>query len=109
LAEQIVEPHFERSSQSVLDTKQLHAFCVVARTSNFTRAAKELGCCQSTVTVHIRSLERTLGYSLFERNRFSKTVTLTKAGKRALEYARRFLALVDEAKAVVSDGADVSE
>ena len=103
----MVEPDIERPSHSVLDTKQLHTFCVVARTNNFTRAARELGCCQSTVTVHIRSLERAFGYSFFERNRFSKTVILTEAGKRALEYAQRLLALVDEAKAVISDGAGV--
>jgi DNA-binding transcriptional LysR family regulator len=104
-----VEPRIERSGQYVLDTKQLHTFCVVARTSNFTRAAKELGCCQSTVTMHIRSLERALGNSFFERNRFSKTVILTEAGKRALDYAQQLLALVDEAKAVISESAGVIE
>jgi DNA-binding transcriptional LysR family regulator len=59
--------------------------------------------------VHIRSLERIFGKSLFERNRFSKTVILTEPGKQALEYAQRFLALLDEAKAVISVSAGISE
>jgi DNA-binding transcriptional LysR family regulator len=101
----MVKPIIERSSEPVLDTKQLRTFCVLARTRSFTQTARELGCCQSTVTVHIRSLERTFGYSLFDRIRFSKAVALTGAGERALEYARQVLALVDEAKAVVPENA----
>lgn len=104
-----MEPLDERASQPVLDTKQLRTLCVMARTNNFTRAAKELGCCQSTVSTHIQLLERIFGYSLFERNRFSKTVILTEAGKRALDYAHRFLALVDEAKVAISESGRVSE
>src|SRR5664279_2446422 len=86
----------ERLGQRILDMRQLHTFRVVAMTKNFTRAAVELGCCQSTVTVHIRALERELGISLFERNRSSKRVVLTDEGKRALEYAQRLLALANE-------------
>jgi DNA-binding transcriptional LysR family regulator len=92
----------ERRKHCQLETRQLQTFCVAARTGNFTRAAAELGYCQSTVTVHIRSLERELGAPLFERNRFSKTVILTEAGKTALEYAERLLALVNETKAVIA-------
>jgi DNA-binding transcriptional LysR family regulator len=88
----------------MLDLRHLETFRVVAVTSNFTRAAAELGCCQSTVTTHIMALERELGVSLFIRNRFSKTVLLTEEGRQALEYARRVLALVDETKTVVQIG-----
>ena len=55
----------ERIGQRILDMRQLHTFRVVAMTKNFTRAATELGCCQSTVTVHIQALERELSVSLF--------------------------------------------
>ncbi|MBZ5676885.1 MAG: LysR family transcriptional regulator [Acidobacteriia bacterium] len=95
----------ERLGQRILDMRQLHTFRVVAITKNFTRAAAELGCCQSTVTVHIRALERELGISLFERNRSSKRVVLTDEGKRALEYAQRLLALANEVQDVISPGA----
>ena len=96
----------ERLGQRILDMRQLHTFRVVAMTKNFTRAAVELGCCQSTVTVHIRALERELGVSLFERNRSSKRVVLTDEGKRALEYAQRLLALANEVQNVISPGAN---
>ena len=92
----------KRTGQRIFDMRQLHTFRVVAMTRNFTRAAAEMGCCQSTVTVHIRALERELGVSLFERNRCSKKVALTEEGRRALEYAERLLALANEVQTVIS-------
>jgi DNA-binding transcriptional LysR family regulator len=92
----------ERIGQRILDLRQLHTFRVVAMTRNFTRAAMELGCCQSTVTVHIQALERELSVSLFERHRSSKRVVLTDEGKCVLEYADRLLALANEAIRAVS-------
>jgi DNA-binding transcriptional LysR family regulator len=83
----------------MLDLKKLHTFQVAAATSSFTRAAVELGCCQSSVTVHIKALEDELGVSLFERSRSSKTVILTDVGRRLLDYAGRLLALAEETKA----------
>jgi DNA-binding transcriptional LysR family regulator len=80
----------------MLDLKQLETFREVAVTSNFTRAADQLGYHQSTVTFHIKSLERELGVRLFERERFSKNVTMTEIGKRTFEYAERLLALAAE-------------
>ena len=86
----------------MLDLLKLETFRVVAATNNnFTRAAAALGCCQSTVTVHIKDLERELGVRLFDRRRFSKKVFLTAAGRRTLEYASRLFALADETKAAV--------
>jgi len=85
----------------MLDLQHLETFCVVTDTSNFTRAAARLGCSQSTVTMHIRALERELGAPLFVRDRSSKTVVLTEVGKRILRYAGRVLALVKEAEAAV--------
>jgi len=88
----------ESTRRSMLDLQKLETFRIAACTCNFTRAAVELGCCQSTVTVHIREVERELGVRLFERSRFSRDVVLTAAGRRAVEYAERFLALVEETK-----------
>ena len=87
----------------MLDLIKLETFRMVAATNNFTRAATELGCCQSTVTVHIKDLERELGVLLFKRCRFSKTVALTEAGRRTLEYASRLLSLAKEAKAAAAE------
>jgi DNA-binding transcriptional LysR family regulator len=83
----------------MLDLRQLETFRLVAVTGNFNRAANQLGCAQSTVTGHIQSLERELGARLFERHRFSRTVSLTEVGRRTFEYAVRLLALAAEAKA----------
>ena len=86
----------------MLDLLQLQTFCVVAVTSNFRRAAVQLGYSQSSVTFHIQSLERELGASLIERRRFSRSIALTDAGQRTLEYAERLLSLAAEFKAAVS-------
>ena len=85
----------------MLDLRKLQTFQVAAATNNFTRAAAELGCCQSSVTTHIKALEDELGGPLFERCRSSKTVILTEVGRRVLDYAGRLLALAEETKAVV--------
>jgi len=83
----------------MLDLRKLQTFQVAAATSNFTRAAAQLGYCQSSVTVHIKALEDELGVPLFERCRSSKTVILTNVGRQVLEYAGRLLALEEETKA----------
>jgi len=78
--------------------ERLATFRVVASTGHFTSAAVQLGYSQATVTVHIKALESQLGVTLFERCRFSRDIFLTDAGRRALEYAGRLLALAEEAK-----------
>jgi DNA-binding transcriptional LysR family regulator len=83
----------------MLDLQKLETFRTVAVTSNFSRAASELGYTQSTVTFHIQSLERELGVRLLERQRFSKTIAMTDIGRRIFEYAERLLALAAEANA----------
>jgi len=83
------------------DLQHLRAFRAVATAGNFTSAAAELGYAQSTVTYQIKTLERSLGASLLERHRFSKTTVLTDAGRRVLGYADRLLALAEETTASV--------
>lgn len=85
----------------MLDLRQIESFRMVALTHNFTRAAAELGYSQSSVTLHVKALERELGAPLFERCRFSRTVVLTEVGRRVLEYAGRMLALAEEVSASV--------
>jgi len=82
----------------LLDLQHLLTFRAVVTTGNFTRAAAELGYCQSSVTHHIQVLERSLGTLLLERSRFSKAV-LTEAGRRVFDHAERLLALVEEIQA----------
>jgi DNA-binding transcriptional LysR family regulator len=87
----------------MLDLQQLQSFRMVALTHNFTRAAEVLGYSQSSVTLHVKALEKELGAPLFKRQRFSKTIELTQIGLRTLDYAERLLALADETKAAAHE------
>ena len=96
----------EQGRRHLLDLQKLESFRVVASTRNFTRAAIQLGYSQSSVTTHVKAIERQLGVRLFERSRFSRDVALTEDGRRTLEYAKRLLALADEAVTAVGHGQD---
>ncbi len=82
----------------MLDLRQLETFRVVAVANNFSRAASQLGYHQSTVTFHIKSLERELGVKLFERERLSKSNDMTDVRRRNNEKPERLHALAAEAK-----------
>ncbi|MET8468266.1 LysR substrate-binding domain-containing protein [Streptomyces sp. NPDC006422] len=73
-----------------MEMRQLEYFVAVAEEQNFTRAAERVHISQSGVSAQIRQLERELGAELFDRS--ARTVTLTVAGKAALEHARAALA-----------------
>lgn len=80
-----------------MDTRLLHTFTALARTGSFTAAAAELHLAQSTVTVHIRSLERELDTRLFDR--LPTGALLTESGRRLLERAEDVLDAVARLKA----------
>jgi DNA-binding transcriptional LysR family regulator len=79
-----------------VDTRHLQSFIKVAELLNFTKAASELAYAQSTVTAHIRSLEREFGVELFHRT--SSTIKLTPDGEKLLSYAKTVLDLTAEAR-----------
>jgi DNA-binding transcriptional LysR family regulator len=83
----------------MLDLQHLKTFITVATTKNFSQAGLLLGYSQSTVTYHIKTLERELGARLFDRFRFTRTIILTNVGGCVYEYAKRLLALAEEAEA----------
>lgn len=83
-----------------MEFRQLHAFCAVANTASFTRAAEVLGYAQSSITTQIQLLEQELDTRLFERN--GKHVTLTGDGECFLIYVRQILHLSAEAKETIS-------
>lgn len=85
----------------MLDLQHLKTFMAVVATMSFNRAADELDYSQSSVTHHIKGLERELGVRLFDRFRFARTIVLTDAGRRVHLYATRLLALAEEAKVAV--------
>ncbi|TDC80339.1 LysR family transcriptional regulator [Streptomyces hainanensis] len=73
-----------------MELRQLEYFVAVAEERNFTRAAERVNISQSGVSAQVRQLERELGAELFDRS--GRAVTLTVAGKAALEPARAALA-----------------
>ncbi|HEY5611071.1 MAG TPA: selenium metabolism-associated LysR family transcriptional regulator [Thermoanaerobaculia bacterium] len=50
-----------------MDLRLLEIFCRVYRLRSFSRAARELGLTQPTISAHIRDLEKELGTPLFQR------------------------------------------
>jgi DNA-binding transcriptional LysR family regulator len=84
----------------MLDLDLLRSFVSVVDTGGFTRAGERVHRTQSTVSQQIKRLEETLGYPLLLRN--GKHATTTEEGERLLSYARRILALAQEARDVVS-------
>jgi len=83
----------------MLDLDLLRSFVSVVDSGGFTRAGERVHRTQSTVSQQIKRLEDDLGQQLL--NRDGKTVTPTEAGERLLSYARRLLALAEEARDVV--------
>jgi len=82
-----------------MELRHLEHFVAVAEERNFTRAARRLHLVQSALSVSIRSLERELHASLFERT--TREVRLTDAGRILLPQARRTLDAAASAQAAV--------
>ncbi len=74
----------------------MQAFVAVADLQGFAPAARKLRLSPSAVTRLIGALEERLGARLLQRT--TRSVTLTDAGTRFLERARRILADVEEAE-----------
>jgi DNA-binding transcriptional LysR family regulator len=84
----------------MLDLELLRSFVSVVDAGGFTRAGERVHRTQSTVSQQIKRLEDTLGRPLLNRN--GKRVSVTEEGERLLSYARRILALEEEARDVVA-------
>lgn len=78
-----------------LDLDLLRCFVLVAESRGFTAAGEALGLTQSAVSLRIKRLEEIVRRRLFRRT--SRAVELTREGETLLGYARRLLALNDEA------------
>ncbi|MFJ9894771.1 LysR family transcriptional regulator [Streptomyces sp. NPDC091280] len=76
-----------------LDLRKLRYFVAVAELLHFGRAAQRLHIAQPVLSRQIRSLEKDLDVTLFERD--SHGVTLTAAGHQLLDDARTLLATAD--------------
>jgi len=84
----------------MLDLDLLRSFVSVVDTGGFTRAGERVHKTQSTVSQQIRRLEEDIGRPLLIRA--GRRVVPTEDGERLLSYARRMLALAEEARDVLA-------
>jgi DNA-binding transcriptional LysR family regulator len=84
----------------MLDLELLRSFVSVVDAGGFTRAGERVHRTQSTVSQQIKRLEDDIGQPLLIRS--GKEVTPTESGERLLSYARRLLALEEEARDVMA-------
>jgi DNA-binding transcriptional LysR family regulator len=78
-----------------LDMDVLRSFVTGFELGSFAKAAERLGRSQSAISTQLRKLEDQAGQTLVRKS--GRGLTLTPAGESLLSYARRILALNDEA------------
>ena len=78
-----------------LDLTALRSFVTVADSGGVTRAALQLNLTQSAVSMQLKRLEESVGQPLLDRS--GRGVALTPQGEQLAGFARRMLALHDEA------------
>lgn len=79
-----------------LDSRQLRAFRVLARTGSFTQTARELHLTQSGISHSMKALETEIGCRLLDR--LGKKVVLTQAGEQLLQHAEKILSEMETAR-----------
>ncbi len=83
-----------------MDSDQAKTFLAIAASGSFQAASEHLHVTQSTVSARIQRLEEVLGVRLFVRNRSG--ASLTAAGRRFVEYAKRLVLTAEQARHHVS-------
>ena len=84
-----------------MDLWQLHIFCKVVELKSFSRAGKEVHLSQPTVSSHIRTLEEHFQCRLVDR--LAKEAVPTRAGQLLYRYARKLIALRNEAESAMAE------
>ena len=83
---------------------QLRIFWAVAHSPSLTRAAKQLGLTQPSLSQQVAKLEQAIGGRLFDR--VNNQLQLTDAGRFLLRRSERILAEVDEAETGLAEFLD---
>jgi len=76
--------------------QQMRLFTRIFETRSFSRAARDLGTTQPTVSKHLQALEATLGVKLVERN--TRGLRPSDAGTLYYERCKRWLSEMDQAE-----------
>lgn len=83
-----------------MDTLGIEAFLAIVRHGSLTEAANSLFLSQSTLSHRLAELEREIGFSLIDRGRGFRSLTLTDYGKDFLIIAKRWEALIEDTKRI---------
>ncbi len=94
-----------QNHSSMITDFRLQVFKAVADKLSFTKAASALLISQPAVTKHIGELEKQLGVPLFTRH--GSSISLTRHGEQALDYANRILALYSDFNDAFADDGKV--
>jgi DNA-binding transcriptional LysR family regulator len=98
-----IHDRYPTSGGHMLDPRLLRAFAAIVDAGGFTQAAERLHMTQSTISQQLARLEETVGLRLIDRA--ARPIVPTTAGERLLGYARRILALHQEAESALGDPA----
>lgn len=85
-----------------LPTNLMRSFVAIVDTGSMLNASDRVFVTQSALSLQIKRLEELLQQTLFHRD--GRRLTLTQAGELMLDYARKMLALHDEAVSAVTAG-----
>lgn len=77
-----------------MNIEQLKTFCTVIEYGSFLKASEVLFCSQPAISKQIKSLERNLGFALFDRD--GKKVNLNSNGKIVYTYTKKILDEISE-------------
>ena len=87
-----------------MDSKLAYTFIKVAELGNITKAARQLGYSQGSVTSHIQQLEQQLGVQLFDR--IGRGIQLTDAGRNFRPFAADLIKASENADAFAASWDD---
>ncbi len=85
---------FDICIEVTLNYHHLRYFWAIAHEGGLTKAAVRLNVAQSALSIQLRRLEEDLGHPLFIRS--NRTLTLSEAGRLALQYADSIFQSGDE-------------
>jgi DNA-binding transcriptional LysR family regulator len=80
----------------MMDIDQARTFLAITAHGSFIEASRQMHLTQSTISARIQRLEEELGTRLFKRDRSGASLTL--AGRRFLDYAKRLVLTADQAR-----------
>jgi len=82
----------------MLDPVLLRTFLLIAEGASFSQAGRKLGLSQSSVSDHVRKLEKSVGHQLLIRDTHS--IAVTPQGEAMIEFARIILETDNRARAI---------